>query len=247
MTRQAIVTGGANGIGAAIVAALGQAGYRVGVFDLKEDEVKRCADGHDNRVPLVGSVADEAQVIAAFDRFGETPDLVVNNAGIGRFGPLAQQSVADFRLVLDVNLIGTFIVAREAVRRMTPKGAGHIISLSSINAHTPAPGCGAYAASKAGVRQLTRQFALECSQIGIRFNSIAPGFIDGGMSAPFFADQKVRARREAGVPLKRLGTVEDIANAVLMLDSPGAGYINGHELVVDGGVVHSLLLQLPRE
>ncbi|GAB4140224.1 MAG: SDR family oxidoreductase [Sphingomonadales bacterium] len=247
MTKQAIVTGGANGIGAAIVAALDAAGYRVGVFDLKEEEVARCVGDHANRVALVGSVADEAQVAAAFDRFDAVPDLLVNNAGIGRFAPLVEQSVADFRAVVDVNLTGVYICTREAVRRMTPKGAGHVVSLSSINGHTPAPGCGAYAATKSGVMQLTRQFALECSNRGIRFNSIAPGFIDGGMSAPFFADDKVRERRRNGVPLKRLGTVADIANAVLMLDSPQAGYINGHELVVDGGVVHSLLLQLPRE
>lgn len=247
MTRQAIVTGGANGIGAAIVAALEKAGYRVGVFDLKAEEVERCCAGGKNRVPLTGSVANEADIVKAFDLFGAVPDLVVNNAGIGRFGPLVDQSLADFKMVVDVNLTGVFIVTREAVRRMTPKGAGHVISLSSINAHTPAPGCGAYAATKSGVMQLTRQFALECSNRGIRFNSIAPGFIDGGMSAPFFANDAVRARREAGVPLKRLGTLDDIANAVVMLDSPEAGYINGHELVIDGGVVHSLLLQLPRE
>ena len=92
-----------------------------------------------------------------------------------------------------------------------------------------------------------RQFALEYGEAGLRFNSIAPGFIDGGMSTPIYADPKVRALRTAGVPLGRLGTPEDIAQAVLFLDSPQGAYINGHDLVVDGGVTHAVLKNLPRE
>ncbi len=88
--------------------------------------------------------------------------------------------------------------------------------------------------------------AIECGPLGVRVNAVSPGFIDAGMSAPIFANDVVRARRVAGVPLRRLGTAEDVANAVLWLDSPGAAYVSGHELVVDGGVVSSLLAQLPR-
>ena len=92
-----------------------------------------------------------------------------------------------------------------------------------------------------------RQFALEYGEHGIRANSVAPGFIDGGMSTSIYADPKVRAARSKGVPLGRLGTPEDIAQAILFLDSDGGAYVNGHDLVVDGAVNHAVLKNLPRE
>lgn len=247
MTRSAIITGSANGIGAAIATLLGEKGYRIGILDLDEAAVAaRCAEIA-GAVPLPCNVCDIASVAAAFDTFGETPDLVVNNAGIVRFGLLADQSDADIRAVIEVNVMGVFNVSREAVRRMAPRGSGHVISLTSINAYGPGPGSGAYPASKAAVKQLTRQFALEYGERGLRFNSIAPGFIDGGMSTPIYADPKVRAARSKGVPLGRLGTPQDVAQAVYYLDSEAGAYVNGHDLVVDGGVTHAVLRSLPRD
>ena len=247
MTRSAIITGSANGISAAIATLLAANGYRVGILDLDEAAVtSRCGEIA-GAVPLPCNVCDPAAVAAAFDAFGDVPDLVVNNAGIVRFGLLAEQSDADIRAVIEVNVMGVFNVSREAVRRMAARGSGHVISLTSINAYGPGPGSGAYPASKAAVKQLTRQFALEYGDKGLRFNSIAPGFIDGGMSTPIYADPKVRAARSKGVPLGRLGTPEDIAQAVLYLDSEAGSYVNGHDLVVDGGVAHAVLRSLPRE
>lgn len=247
MTRSAIITGSANGIGASIATLLADKGYRVGILDLDEAAVAaRCAE-IDGAVPLHCNVCDTGAVAAAFDAFGDAPDLVVNNAGIVRFGPLADQSDEDIRMVIEVNVMGVFNVAREATRRMAPRGSGHVVSLTSINAYGPGPGSGAYPASKAAVKQLMRQFALEYGDKGLRFNSIAPGFIDGGMSTPIYADPKVRAARSRGVPLGRLGTPEDIAQAVLYLDSEAGSYVNGHDLVVDGGVTHAVLRSLPRE
>ncbi len=247
MTRQAIVTGAASGIGAAIAAALGEHGYRVGLFDRDGAAAEAMASSIAGAVGIAADVTDEAAVHAAFVRFGETPDLVVNNAGIVRFGPLADQSVDDFRDVLAVNLVGTYVVTRQAVKQMVVRGSGHVISLTSTNAYSPGPGSGAYPASKAAIAQLMKQFALEYGGAGLRFNSIAPGFVDGGMSTPIYADPKVRQARERGVPLGRLGTTQDIANAVLMLDSDGASYITGIDLLVDGGVTHAVLKNLPRE
>jgi 3-oxoacyl-[acyl-carrier protein] reductase len=234
MSRSAIVTGAASGIGAAIAEALAARGDRVGVMDVDRNQVEaRCAD-LEGAVPLVCDVSDEAQVKAAFDQFGTVPDLVVNNAGIVRFGLLADQSAADFDLVLRVNLLGAFLVSAEAVRRMVPRGCGHVLSITSTNAYSPGPGSGAYPASKCGLKQLMKQFALEYG-------------VDGGMSTPIYADPKVRAARSAGVPLKRLAVPADIANAVLMLDSESAAYITGVDLLVDGGLTHALLKNLPRE
>jgi NAD(P)-dependent dehydrogenase (short-subunit alcohol dehydrogenase family) len=238
----ALVTGGAAGIGAAITAALLERGYQVAVADAHIEAVA-VSDG---MTAHRCDVSDGSAVTALFDELGAVPDLVVNNAGIVRFGALADIALEDFRRVVEVNLMGVFAVTSEAVRRMLPRGSGHVVSLTSINAYGPGPGSGAYPATKSAVLQLMRQFAMEYGPHGLRFNSIAPGFIDGGMSASIYADPKVRASRSAGVPLGRLGTPEDVANAVCFLDSDGGGYINGHDLVVDGGVTHAVLKNLPR-
>ena len=183
---------------------------------------------------------------AAVRRLGAV-DVLVNNAGILRTGPLLDHSADDFRLVMDVNLTGAFIAAQAAARYMRDHDGGVIINISSINGLHPSPNCGAYVAAKAGLIGLTQQMSIEWGQFGIRVNAIAPGFIDGGMSSPYYANTRVRERRSGAVPLGRLGTVDDVADAALFLASPEAGYISGHTLTVDGGVINSVLLQLPRE
>jgi NAD(P)-dependent dehydrogenase (short-subunit alcohol dehydrogenase family) len=246
--RTLLVTGGAKGLGAGICRLAAHAGYAVAVLDLDRGDcealVKTLA-GSGHRA-LRANVARETEVAMAFDELGVVPDVVVNNAGIVRFGPLVEQTVDDFRAVVDVNLIGTYVVAREAALRMLPRGSGVIINMSSINALNPGPGAGAYPATKAAVANLTEHLALELGPSGIRVNCVAPGFIDGGMSTPIYADAKVRQLRGGAVPLRRLGEVADIANAVLWLASDESRYVNGHQLVVDGGVAHSVLSQLPR-
>lgn len=244
--RTALVTGAAAGIGAAIAEALAEAGYRVTLLDRDGAAAAATAARLAGAQAVGADVADAAAIDAAFDAFDHVPDLVVNNAGIVRFGPLAEQSVEDFRRVIEVNLLGVHIVTRAAVRRMLGRGSGHVVALTSINAYGPAPGSGAYPASKAAVLQLMRHYAMEYGEHGLRFNSIAPGFIDGGMSAPIYADPAIRAARGAGVPLKRLGRPGDVAAAVLFLDSAAGAYVNGHDLVVDGGVRHAALKNLPR-
>lgn len=245
--KSAIVTGAARGIGASIAQSLSANNYRVGLLDLASDDLEREAAAIIGARALACDVTEPAAVTAAFDAFGEAPDLIVNNAGIVRFGPLAEQSPDDFDRVIRVNLIGAYLVTREAVRRMLPRGSGHVVSITSTNAYNPGPGAGAYPASKAGLLQLMKQFALEYGGHGLRFNSVAPGFVDGGMSTPIYADPKVRAARSGGVPLGRLATPDDIANAVLMLDSDRASYISGVDLLVDGGLTHAVLKNLPRE
>ncbi|PEQ11300.1 hypothetical protein B2G71_17190 [Novosphingobium sp. PC22D] len=247
MTRTALVTGAAQGIGAEIAATLSRRGYRLALMDRDADAVNEAARALHDVVALPCDVSDAAAVASAFEALETCPDLVVNNAGVVRFGLLADQSVEDFAKVVSINLVGVYIVTREAVRRMRERRSGHVISLTSINAYGPGPGSGAYPATKSAVKQLMRQFSLEYGDCGIRFNSIAPGFIDGGMSTPIYADPKVRKARSAGVPIGRLGTPADIAEAVAFLDSEAGGYINGHDLVVDGGVTNAVLRNLPRE
>lgn len=242
-----LVTGGARGLGADIARAASDAGYRVGVIDVAFDI---SANGSSSGVPehqrFETSVVDTAQVEAVFEEFG-IPDVVVNNAGIVRFGPLVDQSVESFREVIDVNLIGTFLVAATAARRWIASGtAGVVVNLTSMNGVAAGPNAGAYGATKAGVVLLTSQMAIEWGPHNIRVNSVAPGLIDAGMSQPIYADEATRRARQSKVPLGRLGTARDISDAVLFLASDQASYIHGQNLVVDGGVTGSVIAHLPR-
>ncbi len=154
-----------------------------------------------------------------FEEFG-APDVVVNNAGIVRFAPLATARIEDFRAVVDVNLVGTFIVARAAARRWIDTGRpGCIVNVTSMNGAAAGPNSGAYGASKAAIALLTSQMALEWGHHGIRVNAVAPGLIDAGMSEPIYADPDTRYARESKIPLGRLGTAADVAEVVLFLAS----------------------------
>jgi len=247
MAEWALVTGGGGGIGEAVCERAAGRGYRVAVVDHSLEAAQRVAGRFEGARAEGVDVTDEAQVEALLDRLGEPPALVVNNAGIGRFGPLMDMPLEHFELVTRVNLVACFIVARACARRMRDRGRGNIVNITSINSINPGPNAGAYPAAKAGLARLTEQMALEWGPLGLRINAVAPGFIDAGISTPFFANPAVRELRSRAVPLRRLGTAADVAEAVMFLASEEASYVNGHELVVDGGVVSSLLMQLPRE
>ncbi|MEJ6671085.1 MAG: SDR family NAD(P)-dependent oxidoreductase [Pseudomonadales bacterium] len=245
MTQRAIVTGGGQGIGAEIARALAKANYWVGVLDQNVSAAEALVSEIGVGEVLAVDVSDREAVADAIQAFGVI-DLLVNNAGIVRFGPLLDQSAEDIASVIGVNLIGTINCAQLAAQTMSTQGGGVIINMSSVNAVHPAPNVGIYAATKAAITSLTQLQALEWGPLGIRVNAVAPGFIDAGMSAPIFLDDKVREKRSGGVPLRRLGTAEDVVQAILFLASDAASYIHGHELVVDGGVIQSVLAHLPR-
>lgn len=241
-----IVTGAGHGIGAEIARQAAAAGYRVGVLDIDAAAAEQTAQSLSDAVPLTASSTDSDKVEAALDAFG-TPDALVNNAGIVRFTPLVDHPEADWRAVVDVNLNGPFVCGRAAARRMIAEGRrGAIVNISSINGIAPGPNSGAYSSTKAAVIQLTRQMAIEWGPAGIRVNSVAPGIIDDGMSAAILGDPEVRATRSSRTPSQRLGTAADIAKAVLWLCSADAEFVNGHNLVVDGGVVSTVLAGMPR-
>jgi NAD(P)-dependent dehydrogenase (short-subunit alcohol dehydrogenase family) len=245
--KTAIVTGAGAGIGKAICQKLSQNNYRVGMLDLNEENVNEASKGVENSFPLHGDVTNQESIKKAFDKFGEIPDLLVNNVGIVLFGPLEEHSVEDYSKSLNINLLGSFITSRILINDMIKRGSGSIINMSSVNGVNPGIGIGAYPASKAGIISMTQQMAIEWGKFGIRVNCISPGFIDAGMSKPIYEDPKVRELRGGAVPSGRLGEADDIANAVLFLDSENASYVNGHNLVVDGGVISSVIAQLPRE
>lgn len=245
--RTALVTGAGGGLGAAIARRLAADGYRLAIADIDRAGAEAEARTLASAAAFAVDITDEAAVEAMLDGIGAVPDVVVNNAGIVRFGPLLEYSVADFRKVVDVNLVGTFIVARAVGRRMVPRGSGAIVNITSLNAVAPSPDAGAYPAAKAAVALLTQHLALALGPHGIRVNAVAPGFIDAGMSAPIYADAGVRAVRGKAVPLGRIGAAEDVAETVAFLASDKARYVTGQQLLVDGGVSFSLKNHLPRK
>ena len=245
--RLALVTGGGSGIGAAIARAASRAGYRVAIMDAQADAAAAMARELGNAVALPCDVTDELAVDAALASLGATPDLLVNNAGIVKFGHLVDMSVKDFRRVLEVDLVGVYILSRAVGLMMRARGQGNIVNISSINAIAPSLGTNAYAAAKGGLVTMTKLLALELGPHGVRVNSVSPGFVDGGMSTAVFANPRTRDIRTKAVPLRRLGSTEDIAQAVMFLASDAAAYVHGQDLGVDGGLVHSLLSQIPRD
>ena len=241
MTGNAIVTGGAGDIGLAIGRKLRADGWRIGVLDRDAAAVARAVAEIPDAVGLVADVTDDASCAAAVEQFGPV-DGLVNNAGIGRFGPLQDLSSADFRAVVEVNLVGPYVMAKACVRGMIERKRGVIVNITSVNALVPGPGAGGYPAAKAGLARLTEQMALEWGPLGIRANSVAPGFMATPMSVvngvdeaetPDFQEWYVRRRK---IPLGRTGLPEDVAGTIVFLASDYCRYMTGQLLVVDGGL-----------
>ena len=242
-----IITGAAAGIGAVMAAEAAEAGYRVGALDVDAEGAERTAASLPDAAALHASVNDQEAVEAAFEVFGGAPDVLINNAGVVLFGPLLELSADDWRKAVEVNLTGTYLCARAAARRMIAEELnGCIVNVASINGIAPGPNAGAYSSTKAAVIMLTKQMALEWGKHGLRVNCVAPGLIEGGMSAPINADPVLRAEREGVVPLGRLGTEVDIARTALWLASEDSSYVTGQTLTVDGGISMSILGHLPR-
>ena len=243
----AVVTGAGSGIGAVIARHLTAHGHRVAVGDVDGAAAEAVAgEIGGGAVASVVDVTGEDSVQAGFAALGAPPAVVVNNAGIVRFGPLATLSRADWDAVLAVNLTGAFLVARCAAALMAPAGGGSIVNIASVNGIAAAPDAGAYTATKAALIMLTEQMALEWAAAGIRVNAVAPGLILAGMSDPIYADEEVRALRQAKVPLGTLGTADDVAEAVLFLASDKAGYMTAQTFTVDGGLTRSAMAGLAR-
>jgi NAD(P)-dependent dehydrogenase (short-subunit alcohol dehydrogenase family) len=245
MQRSLLVTGGARGIGASVARAAAQRGYRVCVLDLDRhgaEDLAREIDGD----AVVASISDTDTIKKSLDA-GGWPDVLVNNAGIVRFGPLVGLTADDWREVVEVNLTGTFLLSQLVARHWISAGkSGAIVNITSMNGVAPGPNAGAYGSTKAAIALLTQQMALEWGGHGIRVNAVAPGLIDAGMSEAIYADPVTRHARESKVPLGRLGVGNDIANAVLFLASQEASYITGQNVLVDGGVTMSMIANLPR-
>jgi 3-oxoacyl-[acyl-carrier protein] reductase len=179
-------------------------------------------------------VSDKAAVDALAAAVG-TIDILINNAGIWRFGPLPSTSADDTEAVLRVNLFGPLFCAQAFVPGMAERGGGAIVNLSSAAAATRSPGIGIYPVTKGAIETLTKQMALEWGPLGIRVNAVGPGLIVTEGTAHNY-EGEARTRRAQTVPLRRIGDPPDIAAAVAFLVSPDASYISGQVLYVDGAV-----------
>lgn len=245
--KNALVTGAAGGLGRVIADQLADEGWAVGLLDLSADAILKTGPLKTNCVAISCDVGNPASVEAALNEYGKVPDLLVNNAGIVRFGPLIDLSQDDFDLVIRVNLVGAFTMAQACAKRVIAAGSRSvIINVTSMNGIVPGPNSGAYTSAKAGLALLTKQMAVEWGPLGIRVNAIAPGLMDAGMSNAIHADQEIRKSREAKIPARRLGQASDISNLVSFLASDKASYITGENILVDGGITMSVLTMLPR-
>ena len=238
----AIVTGGAQGIGKAIVQVLIQSGADVVVADMNLDRARETVSELEvsgRRLMAVGvNVAESKQVTEMVDRvvkeWGRL-DILVNNAGITRDGLLLRMSEEDWNRVMDVNLKGTFHCTKAVLPFMIRQRRGRIVNIASIVGAMGNAGQANYAASKAAVIGFTKSVAREYASRGITVNAVAPGFIDTALTQNL--SQEVRDLLLKQIPLARLGTAMDVAYAVRFLISEEAGYITGQVIHVNGGML----------
>ncbi|EFL28994.1 short-chain dehydrogenase/reductase family oxidoreductase [Streptomyces himastatinicus ATCC 53653] len=242
----ALVTGAGSGMGLATARAFAEAGAAIALTDIDEAALNAAAreltdEGH-RVLALPCDVSDEGQVAAAVDRTVETfgrLDMAYNNAGI-QIPPsdAADEPAERFDRVNAINLRGVWAAMKHELRHMRAQGSGAIVNCSSLGGLVGIPGRASYHASKHGVIGLTTSAALEYAPRGIRINAVCPGTIDTPMVSDMITKGELdRAEAEANQPINRLGTADEIAQAVLWLCSPGAGFVVGVALPVDGGYV----------
>jgi 2-hydroxycyclohexanecarboxyl-CoA dehydrogenase len=241
MSRVAVVTGGASGIGLGAAHALAADGHRVAVLDLNGAAAKTAAAELNQAVGIEVDVADRASVDAAFARVRAElgpVEILVTSAGIESFDALADITAAKWDRILAVNLTGTFNCVQCAVPDMLAARWGRIVTISSSSAQSGAPNMTHYAASKGGVIALTKALAVEFARQGITANTIAPSLVDTPMARAAEAAGDFPGVDVVGpmVPLGRAGTPADIAAACSFLCSDGGSYITGQLLGVNGGM-----------
>ena len=240
--KNAIVTGSAQGIGKAIALSLAKAGANIVVSDVNLEEAEKTAREIEalgvKAIVVKCNVADANDVAELVKKAQETfatLDILVNNAGVTRDNLMMRMEEKDWDLVLDINLKGAFLLTKAVTRIMMKQRYGRIVNMSSVIGVMGNAGQSNYAASKGGLIAFTKSTAKEFASRNITCNAIAPGFIETAMTAKL--TEEVKQTYAKGIPLGRMGSVDDVANAVLFLVSEQASYITGQVLQVDGGLV----------
>jgi len=238
-----LITGALTGIGRATALAFAREGARIVVSGRHDDKgnalVSELQEIGAEATFIKSDVRHDDEVRALVDetvkQFGRL-DVAVNNAGTeGNPGPLTDQTAESYAATFDTNVLGTLLSMKHELRVMLPQGSGSIVNVSSTYGRTGAPGASVYVASKHAVEGLTKSAALEASGSGVRVNAVAPGPIDTGLLTRFAGSDERKAGLIAGVPLKRLGKPEEIAELIVFLSSDKAAFITGATIAVDGG------------
>ncbi len=241
--KNAIITGGARGIGEAIARLFARMGANVIIWDVLEDQAKATAEklAKEFNIKAEGYAVDvtsessvEAATDAAAKEFGSL-DILINNAGITRDGLLIRMKEADWDAVLNINLKGTWVCTKAVGKLMLKARKGAIVNIASVVGVMGNAGQANYSASKAGVIGLTKTSAKEFASRGVRVNAVAPGYIRTAMTDKLTDEQ--RQRMQVLIPLGELGTPEDVADGVAFLASEAAKYVTGQVLNICGGMV----------
>ncbi|MEU3522457.1 SDR family oxidoreductase [Streptomyces sp. NPDC038707] len=244
MPRAAIVTGADSGIGRATAVRLAEAGLDVGITwhtdDKGAEETAELVRAHGRRAAVTRldltrppEAADTVDELC--EELGRI-DVLVNNAGTGTMTPYLDLTLADVRRVLDVDLVGPFLLGQRAARRMIEQGdGGRIVNVTSVHEHQPRVGAAPYCAAKGGLGLLTQVMALELAEHGITVNAVAPGEIATPMTGQ--EDTDVHTVRRPGVPLGRPGDAREVAAVIAFLAGPDASYVTGASWSVDGGML----------
>ncbi len=240
--KSGIITGASRGLGKAIAMAFASEGAFVGIGYLKnqreaEHTLTEIQEAGGAAVLVKADIKNATETQNAFSSFIAERggiDFLINNAGIVYDQPFALMSENSWSLVTQTNLGGTFHCSRAVIRAMIGSKTGVIINIGSVTGSRANPGQTNYAASKGGIEALTRTMAAELAQMGIRVNTVVPGILKGGMTERL--DRRVVDTLQNQIPLKRLGELNEVVQAVLFLTSDDASYITGQSVIVDGGL-----------
>jgi NAD(P)-dependent dehydrogenase (short-subunit alcohol dehydrogenase family) len=245
--RKALITGGDSGLGAATAKSLAQAGADVAItYRYKSDAAENVADvvksfGVKAYTFQLDNVGNKEEVGALFRRVDEKLaglDILVNNAGTdGTRAPCADSDPAAWRQVIEIDLLGPYYCAREAIERMSNRARGVIINTSSVHEFIPWAGYSAYTSAKAGLSMFSKTLAQEVAAMGIRIIAIAPGAIKTPINANVWQDPKGLADLDQKIPMGRVGEPDEIGHAIAFLCSDLASYITGITIPIDGGML----------
>lgn len=246
--KRALVTGATHGLGMAMATGLANAGAEIIINDISKEKLDNAITEYAaNGIKVHGyvfDVTDEPAVIKFVDQIEKEIgpiDILVNNAGIIKRTPVVDMEVADWELVLKIDLTGPFVMSKQVGKRMITRNAGKIINMCSMMSELGRETVSAYAAAKGGLKMLTKNLATEWAKYNIQVNGIGPGYFATSQTAPIrvnghpFNDFIIRR-----TPAERWGQPEDLQGAVIFLSSKASDFVNGHILYVDGGILASL-------
>lgn len=244
----ALITGGTHGLGMAMAMGLGNAGAKIVINGLSQESIdsalKEYKSAEIEAYGYVFNVTDEKAVIEGIEKIEAEVgpiNILINNAGIIKRTPILEMEVADFEVVIKVDLVGPFIISKNVVKGMIKRGSGKIINMCSMMSELGRDSVSAYAAAKGGLKMLTKNMATEWAKFNIQTNGIGPGYFATSQTAPIRVDghpfnEFIISRTPAG----RWGNPEDLQGAAIFLSSKASDFVNGHIVYVDGGILATI-------